>query len=175
VAPASATALVVIFVLMAGEAWLSQRNERRLRARGAVEPAGDVYGLMRVTYPLCFVAAGVENALAGPAPPALVAAGAILFAAAKALKYWAIAALGERWTFRVLVLPGVPLVTSGPYRWLRHPNYLAVAGEIAGAAVMLRSPVAGALGLTGFGLLMLRRVAVEERALGRARDERPKG
>jgi methyltransferase len=84
---------------------------------------------------------------------------------AKALKFWAIQSLGRFWTFRVLVVPGAPLVTSGPYRYMRHPNYVAVAGEIVGVAVMCGAPILGALCLLVFGALMLRRVAVEERAL----------
>ncbi|HXH07951.1 MAG TPA: isoprenylcysteine carboxylmethyltransferase family protein [Vicinamibacterales bacterium] len=165
--------LAIVFVLMLGEAVLSRRHERALRARGAVEPEGDVYPVMRVAYPLCFLAVGVEGALAGSPPRGRLLAGAAVFVMAKALKYWAIATLGERWTFRVLVLPGVPLVTGGPYRWLNHPNYLAVAGEIAGAALMLRAPVAGLLGLAGFGALIRRRIAVEDRALAAARRHNP--
>jgi methyltransferase len=80
---------------------------------------------------------------------------------------WAISTLGVRWTFRVLVIPDAPLVTSGPYRLLRHPNYAAVIGEIIGIAVILRAPVTGLLALAGFGTLLIRRIAVEDRALGR--------
>jgi methyltransferase len=69
----------------------------------------------------------------------------------------------------VLVLPDAPLVTSGPYRVLRHPNYLAVAGEIAGVAMIVFAPVTGAVALASFGWLMLKRIRVEERALGQRR------
>ena len=64
-----------------------------------------------------------------------------------------------------MVRPGVPLVASGPYRWLRHPNYVAVAGELAAVALMSGARVAGPLGTLLFTLLMLRRISVEERAL----------
>jgi methyltransferase len=82
------------------------------------------------------------------------------------LKYWAIATLGPRWTFRVLVPPGSSRTVSGPYRWLRHPNYAAVAGEIAGMGLMARAPLAGIASFVLFGLLMRARIHVEERALG---------
>jgi methyltransferase len=85
---------------------------------------------------------------------------------AKMLKWWAISSLGTRWTFRVLVPVGAPLVQSGPYRWMRHPNYVAVVGELVGAAMMLGAPWSGALAVLVFGALMLRRIHVEERALG---------
>jgi methyltransferase len=67
----------------------------------------------------------------------------------------------------VLVVPGEPLVASGPYRWLRHPNYLAVIGELISVALIVDAPVAGALGAIGFGGLILARIRVEDRALGR--------
>jgi len=72
-----------------------------------------------------------------------------------------------RWTFRVLVLPGSPLVASGPYRWLRHPNYLAVIGELAGVAATVWAPITGVVAGLGFGWLIRRRIRVEEQALGR--------
>jgi len=94
-----------------------------------------------------------------------LAAGVVVFVVAKGLKYWAIASLGERWTFRVLVPPGSVSKTTGPYRWLSHPNYVAVAGEIAGCALAMQAVVTGPLAFAGFGLLMLRRIKVEEAAL----------
>ena len=93
-------------------------------------------------------------------------AGLVIFTAAKLLKIWAIASLGTAWTFRVIVRSGVPLVASGPYRWLRHPNYVAVVGELAGVALMSGARISGPLGAILFGLLMLRRISIEERALG---------
>jgi methyltransferase len=90
----------------------------------------------------------------------------MVFGIAKALKYWAIATLGRRWTFRVLVPPGSTRIVAGPYRWMRHPNYVAVIGELAGAAAMMRAIVAGPIATVGFGALMLARIRIEERALG---------
>ena len=95
--------LVLAFVPMAFEARLSRANEQALRAAGAREPPGDVYGLMRIAYPVCFGAMVLEAWLRGSRFTPAFAAGAVLFAAAKALKYWAIASLGPRWAFRVLV------------------------------------------------------------------------
>jgi methyltransferase len=83
----------------------------------------------------------------------------------KGLKYWAIATLGERWSFRVLVPPHSALVTSGPYRFMRHPNYLAVMGELAGMALLANAPVSGVAALLVFGGLLRARIRVEERAL----------
>jgi methyltransferase len=151
---------------MAVEARVSARHDRALRAAGAVEPAGDVYGLMRVAYPACFLAMTAEAWIRGAGVNSTFAAGLVLFALAKGFKYWAIATLGPRWTFRVLVPPGSSRVTRGPYRFMRHPNYVAVAGELAGAALMSQAPVAGAASAAGFGMLLLARIRVEERAMG---------
>ena len=106
---------------MLSEARISRANERALRARGAIEPPGDVIRVMAVLYPAAFLVMGAEgmwraaqDAADAPAAdgPAWAASGVVLFVASKALKYWAIRTLGERWTFRVLVLPGRPLVTT---------------------------------------------------------------
>jgi methyltransferase len=168
--PAVAIAVITTLaalLLMGGEAVLSSFNERQLRARGAIEPEGDVIGLMRWVYPGAFIAMGIEGALAGPAPPNVLMGGLALFGIAKALKVWAISSLGPRWSYRVLVVPGEPLVTSGPYRFIPHPNYLAVAGEIASAAAIVWAPITGALAAIGFGWLMILRMKIEDRALGR--------
>ena len=159
------TPFALIAILMLLETYHSRRNERALRARGAREPHDDVYRWMQIAYPGSFILMGVEGLSRGEAPGAQLAAGALLFGAAKALKYWAIASLGRLWSFRVLVLPGASLVTTGPYRWLRHPNYVGVMGELLGAAVLLHAPIAGVVGVVVFGLLLRRRIAVEERAL----------
>jgi methyltransferase len=161
---------LLLFVLtcvpMALEAQRSERHARRLRARGAIDPPDDVLGAMRVAYPACFLAMIAECWIRGREVDAVVAYGFVLFVASKALKYWAIATLGERWTFRVLVPPGSKRNITGPYRLMRHPNYLAVAGELLGAALMAQAPITGTLAFVGFGGLMLARIRVEERALG---------
>ena len=159
--------VLAVLLIMAGEAVLSRFNEALLRAKGAVEPAGDVIGIMRWAYPLSFIAMFVEGALTGPAPREILLWGLALLGAAKALKLWAITTLGSRWTYRVLVLPDAPLITSGPYRFLSHPNYIAVVGEIASVAMIVWAPITGVLAVIGFGWLMIQRIAVEDRALGR--------
>ena len=154
------------FVPMLLEARLAARNERALRRAGAVEPPDDVYPVMQVAYPVAFAAMVLEAWLRGAPPRSVLVAGLCVFLAAKALKYWAVATLGSRWTFRVLVVPRAPLVRRGPYRLLRHPNYVAVVGELGGMALLAAAPVAGACAVGTFSLIILARIAVEERALG---------
>jgi methyltransferase len=158
--------LAVAFVPMLLEARVAAAHDRALRAEGAAEPAGDVYRLMQIAYPACFLLMAAESWWRGAAPGRTFAGGLIIFMLAKALKYWAIGTLGTRWTFRVLVPPGSTCVTGGPYRVMRHPNYVAVVGELLGMAVMAQAPLTGVASLAGFGVLILARIRVEERALG---------
>jgi len=159
---------VIVFGFMLVEAARASANERAQRARGGREPSGDVYTLMRIAYPAAFLAMLVEGAWRGAPPRSAVLAGAAVFLIAKALKWWAIVSLGTFWTFRVIVVPAARLVAAGPYRWLRHPNYAGVMGELAGVALMTAAPVSGVAGIVTFGWLVIRRVSVEERALREA-------
>jgi methyltransferase len=155
----------LVYLPMLVEARRASRNERVQRARGGIEPPGDVYQLMRVVYPGVFLIMLVEGSIRGGPSPSLLAAGAIVFAAAKALKWWAILSLGPFWTFRVIVVPGAARVARGPYRWIRHPNYVGVVAELAGAAAMAGAPIAGAVGVAVFAALLVKRIAVENLAL----------
>jgi methyltransferase len=156
---------LIVFGTMLLEARRASVNERVQRARGGIEPAGDVYRVMRLAYPGAFLAMFVEGALRGAPPIDAVLGGAALFAAAKGLKWWAVASLGRFWTFRVIVVPNARLVAAGPYRWMRHPNYVGVMGELAGVALMTGAPVSGVTAFALFGALVIRRISVEERAL----------
>jgi methyltransferase len=155
--------LAVVFVPMIVEARLAALNERAQRARGGIEPPGDVYRIMQVAYPAIFLAMIAEDALQPGHEQLMI--GAAIFVAAKILKWSAILTLGPAWTFRVIVRSGMPLVSAGPYRWLRHPNYVGVAGELVGVALMSGARVAGPLGTAFFVVLMLKRIRIEERAL----------
>jgi methyltransferase len=162
-----AIALVCVFAPMLLEARLSVAHERALRLAGAREPHDDVYPLMQMAYPAAFIAMITEGFARAVHLDRLVVAGVVVFLAAKALKYWAISSLGSRWTFRVLVPPGSSSIMSGPYRWLRHPNYIAVAFELAGVAIAMHAWYTGVPAVAGFVFLIVRRIAIEERALGR--------
>jgi methyltransferase len=166
--PATVLLFVIVFGVMAVEARRAARNERLQRARGGIEPDDDVYGLMRIAYPIAFAAMIAEGAFRQAPPRPVLAAGISIFTAAKALKWWAILALGPFWTFRVIVIPDAPLSRRGPYRWLRHPNYVGVVGELAGVALMAGAPVSGVAAMAGFGLLLIKRIRVENAALATA-------
>lgn len=163
-------ALVVAVALeRVAELLVARRNVRRLLAAGAVEAGRGHYPAMVGFHAALLVACAAEPALRPgpwPAPVAIPAAVAVLLA--EGLRWWAVASLGGRWTTRVLVLPGAPPVRAGPYRWLRHPNYLAVIVEVAAlplAAGAWRTAVVATL---VNAILLTVRIRVEERAMGRA-------
>lgn len=158
----AATVLVPMLI----EAGISVRHEKVLRQQGAREPVDDVIGVMQWAYPVAFACVIVEAWLRRTPADAILVSGAIVFLLAKALKYWAISTLGTRWTFRVLVPPGSAPTRRGPYASVRHPNYVAVIGELIGVSLMCHAWITGPLATVGFGLLILARIRVEERALG---------
>jgi methyltransferase len=148
----------------------SRRNSRALRAAGAREHGQRHLPWMVGLHVLFFVSCALESVLrrGRRVGLALRAAGIAATLAAQALRLSAMRALGRRWSIRILVLPGAPPVTSGPYRHLRHPNYLAVL--IEGVAL----PLAGgcwrtAIGFTaGNAIVLAARIRAEEHALGPA-------
>jgi methyltransferase len=145
---------------------LSARNAAAALARGGIEAGREHFGMMRALHAGFLVACALEVVLLQrPLDVRLAAPMLALALAAQALRYWAIATLGPRWNVRVIVMPGEPVVTTGPYRWLRHPNYLAVVVE--GFAIPL---IHGAWWTAGIfsvlnAFLLRARIRVEERAL----------
>jgi len=108
----------------------SRRNERRLRARGAIERGSEHYPVIVAIHALWLISTLVEGLLRGPESPAWWPVPLAAFLLVQPLRYWAILSLGENWNTRVLVVPGGKLVRSGPYRYFPHPNYVVVAVEV---------------------------------------------
>jgi methyltransferase len=118
--------LALVTLQRAGELWLSNRNTRRLLARGAHEVGAKHYPLI-VAVHLLWLAA-----LWWLAPARTIDAFWLaLFVLLQVARIWVLATLRGRWTTRIIILPDAPLVRTGPYRFVEHPNYLIVMGEIA--------------------------------------------
>lgn len=144
------------------ELWLSNRNTRRLMLQGAQEHAPGHYPLI-VALHASWLAALWWLAPERPIEPFWLA----LFLLIEGGRAWVLATLGERWTTRIIVLPGAPLIRAGPYRLTDHPNYLVVVAEI------LVLPLVFGLWRTALiftllnGALLAIRIREENRALGR--------
>jgi methyltransferase len=154
------------------EVWLSGRNARRAFARGGIEvESHGFYGAMVVVHMLLFAAAPLEVVvLDRPFLPWLAAVATVVVIAAMALRYWAVRTLGDRWNTRVIVVPGEPAVDHGPYRWVRHPNYVAVALEMAALPLVHTAWISALAWSAASGILLALRIPLEERALADASD-----
>lgn len=158
--------LALIGIQRLAELALAKRNTARLMAEGATEHGAGHYPLFVLLHGSWLA---VMALLTDPAPPvdwALAAGFAALFVA----RFWVIASLGRFWTTRIVTLPGVPLVRRGPFRLIRHPNYLIVALEVPLVPLLLGLPwVALVWGLMNLALLAWR-IRAEEAALAPRRE-----
>lgn len=137
------------------------RNTRRLSARGAVEHGAGHYPLIVLLHTAWLVTAFIF----APRDVAPVWAWLGIYIVLQAARAWVILSLGSYWTTRIISLPDAPLVRRGPYRFLKHPNYAVVSGEIAVLPLALREPLV-ALVFSALNLALLAwRVRVENEAL----------
>jgi methyltransferase len=163
-------ALLVLVALERGmELVLSARNARTARTRGGVESGQGHYPVMATFHALFLVACAAEVVfLHRPFPGLLGWVALAAVALAQALRYWAIATLGWRWNTRIVVVPGEPPVIAGPYRWVRHPNYVAVVTEMAALPLVHGAWLTAGVFSLGNAWLLWVRIRAEERALGPA-------
>ena len=165
--------LLILVAQRVGELVVSASNARWLLAHGAREEGRGHYPLLVLLHALFPPALLAEVLVFDARPGTLSAWWLALWLAAQGLRYAAIRALGQRWNTRVLVLAGAPRVRHGPYRWLRHPNYLAVVIEFIAAPLMFGA-WRTALAFSLANLLALTvRIRCEERALAGADVEPP--
>ncbi len=152
-------ALIVLQRLV--ELAVARINTRRLLTAGGVEHGAGHYPLMVALHVAWLVCLTVFV----PADAALDPLLFVLFLVLQAAREWVIASLGRDWTTRVIAVPGAPLVNRGPYRWLRHPNYLVVVAEIALVPLIAGAwEVAVAFTIANAGLLW-HRIRIENAAL----------
>lgn len=156
--------LVALVVERLVELVLSKRHAAKAFARGGIEVGQAHYRVMTAFHTLFLIACAVE------AKPQLD--DVLFFAflpgalAAQGLRWWAIRTLGERWNTRVIVVPGEEPVTTGPYRFMKHPNYLAVVIELFCVPMMMGAYFTAIVFTVGNALLLYVRIRAEEKALG---------
>jgi methyltransferase len=156
----AATILALVTLQRLGELGLARRNTARLRARGAIEIGASHYPLLVVMHTAWLAALWVWGRDQDVDLVALAA-----FIVMQGLRVWVLATLGERWTTRIILLPGAPLVTSGPYRYFSHPNYAVVAAEIALLPLALHLPWLALVFTILNAAVLIIRIRAEQRAL----------
>jgi methyltransferase len=154
--------LALVTLQRLGELWLSNRNTKRLLAQGAHEVGASHYPLI-VAVHLLWLSALWWLAPGRPIDGFWLA----MFVLLEVARIWVFATLGPRWTTRIIVLPGAPLVRRGPYRFVDHPNYLVVAGEIAVLPLVFGLWKVALLFSLLNGAVLAVRVREENRAHGR--------
>ena len=157
--------LGLVTLQRAGELVLSHCNTRGLKARGAVEVAPRHYPLMVAVHAAWLISLW---AFGHDRPLNVIAL--LFYLALQGLRFWVMRTLGARWTTRIIILPGQPLVSVGPYRYLSHPNYTVVIGEIAVLPLVLGLPWLTVIFTILNAVVLLIRIRAENRALAKSRE-----
>jgi methyltransferase len=162
--PLSVALLLFVTAQRAGELALARHNTRRLLARGAFEAAPEHYSLIVLLHAAWLIGLWLLAPSREPSLPLLA-----VYAILQAGRLWVLATLGERWTTRIIILPGAPLVQSGPYRFISHPNYWIVAGEILILPLVFGLVVFALIFTVLNAAVLTLRVRAEEKALQQPR------
>jgi methyltransferase len=157
--------LAVVTLQRAGELVISSYNTRKLVARGAVEVAARHYPLIVAVHAAWLISLWM---LGRDQPVTMIAL--LFYLVLQGFRFWVMWTLGPRWTTRIIVVPGQPLVSAGPYRFLSHPNYAVVAGEIAVLPLVLGLPLLAAVFTILNAAVLAIRMAAEKRALATSRE-----
>ena len=154
----------------AGELIVSHYNTKRLLACGAIEAAPGHYPLVVAVHAAWLISLWVFGR---DQPVGMTAL--LFYLVLQGLRFWLMWTLGSRWTTRIIVLPQRPLISEGPYRFLSHPNYAVVAGEIATLPLMLGLPWLAVLFTVLNAAVLTIRIRAESRALAASSEPAPRG
>lgn len=158
--------LALVALERLAELRVSRRNAAWSLARGGVERGAEHYPVMVVLHTGLLVGCAVEPWLLGRVfVPALGWPMLALAVGCQALRWWVIRTLGPRWNTRVIIVPGLPRIDGGPFRWLRHPNYLAVVTEGFALPLIHTAWITALVFSACNAVLLAVRIRVEERAL----------
>ena len=164
----------LILVLAVGverlaELRVARRNAQWSHERGGREYGGGHYPAMVALHTALLAGCLIEVVLAHRGfVPALGWAMLVVVVAAQALRWWCIRTLGPQWNTRILVVPGLPLITAGPYRWLRHPNYVAVIAEGIALPLVHSAWITATVFTAANAILLTARIRTEDAALANA-------
>jgi methyltransferase len=162
--------LAAVALQRLAELVLSRANTQRLMARGAIEVAPSHYPFMVAVHAGWLISLWVFGR---DQEVNLVAL--FIYLLLQGLRFWVMRTLGPRWTTRIIVLPGQPLVSAGPYRFLSHPNYAVVVGEIAVLPLVFNLPFVALIFTVLNAMVLAIRIRAENRALAPTRAITPRG
>jgi len=145
---------------------LSRRHQRTLSARGFAREREPAFAAMVALHTLILVGAAVEVVVAPrPLLAAITAPALLLFALANLLRWWVIRAMAEQWNVQVVNALPMGVVTTGPFRWVRHPNYVAVFVELLALPLIHAALLTATLGAIAHLFVLAKRIVFEERFL----------
>ncbi|MCA0171004.1 isoprenylcysteine carboxyl methyltransferase family protein [Bacillus sp. RAR_GA_16] len=157
---------MILIIQRLGELQLAKKNEKWMKARGAKEVGQDHYKYIVWLHISFLLAVGIETVLRGFSLSMIWIVMLGIFVFAQLLRFWTIRSLGKFWNTKIIVLPEANVVQKGPYRFMKHPNYVIVALEIISLPLIFSSYITAAVFTLLNAFLLLRiRIPIEEKAL----------
>jgi methyltransferase len=158
--------LMLVGMERLAELWISRRNQRQLEKQGARKIPEPHFRWMVILHGCVLAAAGAEVLfLHRPLIPALGIPMAVLFVLSNILRWWVIRTLAGHWNVEIMESSRVGVVSSGPYRWVRHPNYVGVVAEIFSLPMIHTAWITSIAGTLGYLVILRRRISIEDGVL----------
>lgn len=158
--------LLAVGLLRIFELYVSRRNQQKMMAQGATKVAEPQFRFLVLVHTAVLIGAALEVVLLHrPFIPALAAVMSVLFLAGNAMRFWVVRTMGKHWNVQVMNSTSLGVVTSGPFRFVRHPNYAAVMVEMLSLPLIHTAWIAALAGCVGYGIAVAKRIAVEESVL----------
>lgn len=158
----------VIIIQRLAEVWIAKGNEQWMKARGAVEYGEEHYPFMVSIHTAFFISLIVEGILRGGELSRFWPIYFTIFILAQAARTWVILSLGRFWNTKIIVLPGARIVSKGPFRFVRHPNYIIVTAELLVVPLMFQAYWTAAVFFILNQIILSIRIPAEEMALKKA-------
>ena len=158
--------LLIVAALRIVELRISRNHQRAMTPRGAVIVAEPLYPWLVAVHTLVLIGAAVEViALKRPFIPVLAATMFVIFIIANLVRLWVIRTLGNHWNVQIMDSASLGVITTGPFRFVRHPNYAAVIVELITLPLIHTAWITSIVGTLGYVSVLMQRIPLEERAL----------
>ncbi len=158
--------LVLVGIERLGEVAVSRHNQSKMRAQGAQKIREPHFPWLVAFHTVVLIAAGLEVLLLNrPLIPALAIAMLALFILSNLIRYWVIYLLADLWNIQIMDSGRIGIITSGPYRWVRHPNYVGVVLEVFSLPMIHTAWITAVAGTLGYFEILRRRIKIEDQVL----------